>query len=367
VSELAITATARRTTLSPLALRLRWAMVATLVTTLFVVAYLGSANWLSLVTPGLKGPSAAVFVEDFPNIDFPNAVGHDGQQVYAQAREAFHPARTAPYLDRPQYRWQRPLLPWLAFLLHPSGGGMGLVLALLLVNLAGVFIGAYSLSWLSQQVGGPAWAGAVLALLPGVWETIEISTSDTLALCLALAALALCVNRRPWLAATAAGLAVLGKESIGLVLLVTAISLAREIPRAFLSLAVIPGVVGALWWIAVRIIVPASGEQVAEFEIPFVGIARSIQRWAVGQDQRAMMIMAFAFIAGSIVAAKYRHHFLAPAVVTQLLFLSVLDVNVVGLNANAPRSTLPAVALTLVIAMTPKWQRRARLPKPAVT
>jgi hypothetical protein len=344
--------------LSPLATRVRWATVATLVTTLFIVAYLGSANWLSLVTPGLKGPSAAVFVQDFPDVEFPDAVGHDGQQVYAQARNAFNPAATAPYLDRPQYRWQRPLLPWLANALHPSGGGMGLVLALLFVNLIAVFIGAFCLSWLSQQVGGPGWAGVVLAALPGIWETIEISTSDALALCLAIAAIALCVSHRPWWAATVASLAVLGKESIGLVLAVTAVSLARSIPRALLSLLVFPAATGALWWLAVRVIVPADGQQVAEFGIPFRGVIESAQRWANGDDQRAMLIMAFAFIGGGIIAATHRHHVLTPVVLTQLAFLSLLNVNVVGLNANAPRSTLPAVTFAIVIAITPRWTRR---------
>src|ERR671919_468424 len=48
----------------------------------------------------------------------------------AIARDPMHLHDVADHLDRPRYRLQRPLYPLLAWLLHPGGGGMGLVLAM---------------------------------------------------------------------------------------------------------------------------------------------------------------------------------------------------------------------------------------------
>src|SRR5258708_26963513 len=76
----------------------------------------GSHNPVSLLQPGEQGHSVVVFHRDFPDLELPAGIGHDGQQFYAIARQPMHLDAVAPQLDRPQYRLQRPLLPWLAWL-----------------------------------------------------------------------------------------------------------------------------------------------------------------------------------------------------------------------------------------------------------
>src|SRR3954453_2980796 len=106
-----------------------WALLGTFLITIwaFLDVERSGRNSLNFIQPGAKGPSAQAFHEDFPNPVLPDSRGLDGQQFYALARNPFHLSEVAPLLDRPRYRLQRPLLSWLAWALHPTGGGEGLV------------------------------------------------------------------------------------------------------------------------------------------------------------------------------------------------------------------------------------------------
>src|SRR5205085_2289525 len=95
---------------------------------------------LALLEPGRAGPSAAAFAHDFPNVVLPPGAGHDGQMFYAIARQPMHPNDAARTLGpNPRYRLQRIVFPALAWALHPSGGGDGLVWALVIVSVLAVF------------------------------------------------------------------------------------------------------------------------------------------------------------------------------------------------------------------------------------
>ena len=153
-------------------------------------------NPVSLVQPGSDGPSAEVFARDFPETELPDGTGHDGQQFYAIARQPMHLKEVAPDLDRPRYRLQRPLLPWLAWAVHPGGGGVGLVYAFLLVGLGALVVGGMSLGAISVTLGGRAWPALAFPLLPGGYVCLRISVADTLSVALALLAIALALRSR---------------------------------------------------------------------------------------------------------------------------------------------------------------------------
>ena len=112
--------------------------------------------------------------------------------------------RSSPDLDRPRYRLQRPLLPWLAWAVHPSGGGVGLVYAFLLVGFAALVVGGVSLGAISVTLGGRAWPALAFPLLPGGYVCLRISVADTLSVALALLAIALALRSR-WRSAILAG------------------------------------------------------------------------------------------------------------------------------------------------------------------
>ena len=231
-------------------------------------------NPVSLVQPGSDGPSAEVFARDFPETELPDGTGHDGQQFYAIARQPMHLEEVAPDLDRPRYRLQRPLLPWLAWAVHPGGGGVGLVYAFLLVGLGALVVGGMSLGAISVTLGGRAWPALAFPLLPGGYVCLRISVADTLSVALALLAIALALRSR-WRSAILAGvLAVLAKEVA--VLLFLGFALWRR-DRRSAALVAIPLAAGAAWWAALHVLLPDGGGRVDEIVAPFLGLARSVQ------------------------------------------------------------------------------------------
>ena len=183
----------------------QWALLGTLLcagAVLFDLDRVGG-NPVNLIQPGLDGPSIEVIEADFPEVEPPEGLGLDGQQFYAMARDALHPDETSTALDRPRYRWQRPLLPWLGWLLHPGGGGTGLIWALLAVSTAAVFAGSLATSRLALRLGGPAWAGVLFAVLPGSYYSLRVTVADALGLALAMVALALSASGKRGLAVLA--------------------------------------------------------------------------------------------------------------------------------------------------------------------
>lgn len=311
----------------------------------------GSGNVVSLLQPGEQGPSAAVFHQDFPELELPNGIGHDGQQFYAIARQPMHLSAVAPQLDRPRYRLQRPLLPWLAWLLHPQGGGTGLVDALFAVELIAFFGGGVAMGFLSRSLGGPAWLAAIFPVLPGCFASGRIIGADALATALVLGALALALRNR-WVAAIVVGTAaVLAKEPVALVLI--GFALWRR-DRRSVALTAIPLAVAGAWAGFLYATVDATGAQVQEFTPPFGGLWDSLDVWVHGHEVFAAAVVLAALVLGVVGLA--RQGLRAPlgwALALELTFTVFLSRDVLGLNFNGTRTTLPLQALVLLVLFTP--------------
>lgn len=311
---------------------------------------------LTLIHPGADGPSAEVVAADFDE-PLPPGIGHDGQQFYAIARDPWHPDDVADHLDRPRYRLQRPLLPVLAWALQPTGGGPGLVWAMFAVNVAALVALGLALVRLTRRFRAPALLPAVLVLLPlGYWP-LRISTSDVLALALLLWATDAHLDRRPWRAAAWGALAALARESSLLVL--AGLWLIRR-DRASLPVVAVPAaVVGALF-VALRLVVDVDSPSVVEFEVPFVGLWDSYDLlWRHGEHLTAAVVVLGALLLGALALATPagRRHPLAPALALQLAFTVVLDVNVLGLAANGPRTTAPLQVLAALVLTSASVRR----------
>ncbi len=117
----------------------------------------------------------------------------------------------------------RPLLSWLGWLLHPQGGGSGLVLAIVDVNSAALLLGGLAAGGLASAAGARPKVAEYMAFLfplaPGSLAAFGLSTADILATALALSAILLSWRGRPASAIAAGVLAVLAKESILLLLI----------------------------------------------------------------------------------------------------------------------------------------------------
>jgi hypothetical protein len=293
----------------------------------------------------------------------PDEVGLDGQQFYAVARDPFHPRAVAPSLDTPRYRYQRPLYPLLAWLLHPSGGGPGLVVAFVAVSLAGLFLGGLAMGALSDVLRGPPWLALLYPLLPGSVWAVTSSVADGLAVSLCLVTIVATIRGHSRLAWVAAVAAVLTRETTILVPL--ALLLARR-RREDLPLLILPGLAIAAWLVVVRLAVPAGGLPSEHLVLPFTGLVDAMRtRWLHGKELIGMASTLSAVVAGAFVLARHR----GPAelrwvIAVQLAFLSVCSGAVLGDDFGGTRSTLLLLAVALA-ALVVGTRRATVEPAPA--
>lgn len=337
----------------------RWTVMGLLGVLLLVamdVSRNGGNNLLSLVQPGTDGPSAAVIAQDFPTVEPPDGLGLDGQQYYAIARDPLHLDVTAAQLDRPRYRLQRPLLPWLGWALHPTGGGMGLVVALAVVGLAGLAVGALATGALSTMWGGPAWLAALFPLLPGAYWSLRVTVSDSLALALALLAVALAARQRTAWAVAAGVLAVLAKEPA--ILILAGWALYRRTKRDAL-VAVVPAAAIVAWmgWLALQLPAdPPSASVNADMGWPLVGLVRAWgDVWSEGRELVGMACILGGLAIGIVALAKRGlRHPLGCAIALQLGFLLIMGVNPTAMNFGATRMAMPVMILAALALATPR-------------
>jgi hypothetical protein len=335
-----------------------WALVATAVISLWVFLSSGGArsNPLSYIQPGEQGPSIAIIHHDFPEVEIPAGLGLDGQQYYAIARNPTHLHELAPLLDRPRYRLQRPLLPWLAWAAHPTGGGYSLAWTFVVLEVLIILGGSIATGVLAVQFGGRPWVAAVFALSPGAWWSLRTSGSDALALALAIAAMALAYRYR-WVAAVLCGIgAALAKEVILIVLLGWAI---WQRKRAAWLVVAVPAAVAMAWWLFLKVSLPGN-ERIGELAPPFVGWWDAITlRWVHDKE----LVGAFAGIGsavigiGALVWRKLRHP-LGWAVLLSIVFAIVGNRDVIGNNYGSTRTLMPIWVLGLVMLFTPGARQR---------
>ncbi len=331
----------------------RFALVGTVLMTLGVFADLEAkgGHVVGLIQPGADGPSAEVFADDFPELELPDGLGHDGQQFYVIARSPMHLDEISDHLDRPQYRLQRPAYPVLAWMLHPSGGGEGLVVAMALVGVVAVFLAGLGAGALSTRLGGGTWPALLVPLLPGTYAAMRLSLADTLALGLVLVALAAIERDRTAIGVVAAVLGVFTKESL-LVVLVGHALFRRT--RASIVAAATATVSAAAWWVALRVLVDADSAQVIEFTWPLGGVIPKIDDWVGGTDWIAGLTVVGAFVlAASALWRRQRRHPLFGALAAVTAFSLFLGPSVLGLDFNGPRTIGPMLVLAILMWGTP--------------
>jgi hypothetical protein len=346
----------------------RWALAGTFVVVVLVLGDLqrGGGNPLGLLQPGTTGPSIGAIRDDFPDVDPPEGLGLDGQQYYAIARDPGHPGDVAEHLDRPRYRMQRPVFPLLGWALHPSGGGMGLVLALFAVGVAGVALGAVATGALSVSLGGPAWLAAAYALLPGTYYALRVTVADSLALALAVTALALAVRGRWRWAVPVAVLAVLTKEPM--VLVFAGWWLGHRTRRAALLVGV-PGAVAAALALVLRLTLPAGAYNPPELSLPPLrGLYGAFtDRWLIEHEWLGMASAVPALVLGVFVLLRRpRTDPLWWPVAVQIAFASVFSANVMGMTFGATRSMQPMLLLAAIALVTSRRAEPAAQPDSSV-
>ena len=304
------------------------------------------AGVLDLVQPGASGSAAAVIGQDFPGARLNPSAGNDGQMFYAMARDLPHPRQIALSLDRPRYRLQRPGYPLLAWIMHPSGGGSGLILAMLAVNLAGLVIGGSALAaWCSINGRHAGW-GLLLILLPGMFISVRISCADALAVSLALAAVVLAQRSRLVAAAAVATLAVLTKETSLLILAGPAWWAWRTGGRRAAVALIGPAAIaaGALW-IFLAVMFPL-GRAYAEFGWPLAGLMHAARYWRQVHDWKPALTVG-ATVVLALVSLRTRPSPFTLSVGLLLTLTVFLSPPTLSYWTSAPRVLLPLAACAI--------------------
>ena len=326
-----------------------WACTGTVTASLLVLWHVRRTgnNVLNLLQPGAAGPSAGVIRRDFPSVTLPPGLGYDGQQFYAIARQPMHWNQLRSALDRPLYRLERPLYPWLGWALHPQGGGRGLVLALFVVGLLAMIGGGIAFGSVAQRAGRSPAFGVLFPLLPGSLIGLRTSTADLLAVSLALWALVADRRRRTLGAVLCAFAAVLTKEIVLAILIGNAI--ARRTRAAVVS-AVIAGAGFTLFWLVAGAVLGTHSSGVVDTSWPVVGLVGALRRWSGGQDLFAAG--AFAVLIVVVVmtgrATGLRHRELW-ALLVPGAYLLVLRADPLELNLGGPRTFLPLTAVCIFL------------------
>ena len=303
------------------------------------------------IRAGAKGPSAAVIARDFPKATLPDEVGFDGQQFYAMARDLFHPEAVAPSLDNAQYRYQRPLYPALAWLLHPQGGGPGLVWALAIVSLSGLLLGALAMGALAEHLRAPPWLALLYPLLPGAVWTVTSSVADGLAVSLCLVTIVATLRGGSGLAVIAATAAVLTRETTILVPL--ALVLARR-RKEDLPLLIVPGLVIAAWLMVVQVTVPSGGIPTERLWWPLTGLIDAARtKWLHGKELLGMASTLSALAVSVFVLIRRRGPSeLRWVIGVQMGFLALCSGGVLGDDFGSTRSTMVLLAVALVVLVS---------------
>ena len=329
-----------------------WAVAGTAVAVIFTLVNLASTydTLGGLVDAGPTDPAAAVIARDIPGYPTLAAGRHDGQQYYVIAREPMHPTAAAPGLDRPRYRLQRILFPWLSWLLHPSGGGEGLIWAMFAVGVAGVLAGSVASGALSMELGGPAWPAVAFGLMTGSFTALRISTPDPLAVAFVFWALWFLLRRRLLWAVLLALAAVLTKET-SLVFLVGFALWRRD--RDSVVATVVPAAVASAWWLWLRLLLPKVGNQVSEIVLPLTGWVDAVRFWAHGYEPLGLVsaVAAVVVCVEALVKGGLRHPF-GWAILANLGLFAFLSVSAIAPERSAGRTTMGALMLAIIVLAT---------------
>jgi uncharacterized membrane protein len=205
---------------------------------------------------------------------------------------------------------------------------------------------------LSCTLRGPTYLGLLFGILPGSFMSLRITTGDALAVALMLTAIVLSLRGHTVLAAIAGVATVLTKEPMFLGLVGVAV---WRRDRRGLALVLPAAVVAGGWFLWLRSAVSAGGDTIMEFGMPFVGLVSSFRLWVQGIDVLAMVsVVPATVLAGFALVRSRLRHPLALALALQLGFMLLLTRDVIGLQRNGSRMSLPVLALGILVVATPR-------------
>jgi hypothetical protein len=202
--------------------------------------------------------------------------GHDGQYSYLIARDPFalHYTNLA---DNGGYRYRKALYSWLA-------GGFGLLSpqatlwGLALLAIIGVGLASAAIADIATSIDASLFAVAGVLANAGLWLSVQLATSDALAVGLSLIGVALVLRRKPGLAGWIFAAAVLAKDAFLLfpaALFAWAVLSSRY--KIALRVFVPPVVALTLWSVWLAHETGGGLSMKGGLDMPFLGLLRSFE------------------------------------------------------------------------------------------
>ena len=294
-------------------------------------------SFTAIIGAGVVGPSTPLLGREVPDLVMTNNAGHDGQQFYAIARHPFDPEGAAPYLANPVYRYRRIAFSVIGWALAPNGGTR-LIAALMLIGLAGVALGALSVS---RFPGASWWLPLVVGLTPGVVAATGLTLADSLALGFTLLAFAFAFRNRSDMVLVALTLGVLTRETVLLAALALACTpgLARAWRIAFLA---VPAGLLLMWmsWVSHVLSIPINDGASDQFSFPLVG-------WLTSDSDAAGLLIGV-LLAAVLVVGVLRTRDVPPVCIylgLLLVLFVTLSPNVTASWINTTRAVIAGVPL----------------------
>jgi len=340
----------------------KWFLIGGIAATLLVV---GQANELGgyagLLQVGEESAVRPMIEEELGQIPLAAHFGHDGQISYAIGLDLL--GREVPdLLDHGAYRYRRVLYPGVASLFGLLDGD-ALLAGMIVVAVLSAAAAAGLLARLVTQFGRSDWLALAVILNPGLWLSVRLLTSDSMAMALMLLGL-LWVVQGSLAAAVAFALSGLAKDSY----LTTAGGLAVSRDRRRWLLFLIPAGALTIWSGWLTLTMGGGYSSRGNLGLPFVGIAEATSTWA-SFEAGELFYLAFALVsvaAGLLYSAFVRSWLRWPILAWSLL--GVLSTNWVwDLGNNAARVFAPiAVLIALAEARRTGTESTASTEKVAV-
>jgi len=326
--------------MSPRAAFWKWSLLGGAAAVVLVIAQAGAVGGLAgLLQVGENSAVRPLIESELGEVPLAPHSGHDGQISYAIGLDLL--GREVPdLLDHGAYRYRRILYPAVASLFGLLDGE-GLLIGMIVVVVVSAAAAAGMSAAIGARLGWSDWVALAVILNPGVWLSVRLLTSDTLALALMLVGLDLVLKKR--LSATAAfSFSVLAKDAY----LVTPGGLAISRERSRWKLFLVPVAVLTVWmvWLTASMGEGFSGR--GNLGLPFVGFVDAFPVWTrFDLAETLYLVFALVSVAVGLVYSLLRRGWLRWSILAWSVLGVVSTDWVWDLGNNAARVFAPIVIL----------------------
>ena len=320
---------------------IKWSLLGGIAAAALIVAQASAVGgYAGLLQVGERSAMRPVVESELGDVPLAAHSGHDGQISYGIGLDLLG-SEIPDVLDHGAYRYRRILYPAVASMFGLLDGE-ALLLGMIVLNVISAAVAAGVTASIGIRLGWTDWVGLAVLLNPGVWLSVRLLTSDTMALVLMLLGLHFVLVGLRWAAVLAFSGSGLAKDAY----LITPGGLAVSRDRRRWALVVIPAVVLAIWmaWLTYTMGEGFSGR--GNVTWPFAGFLDAFSTWATFDAAELFyLLFALASVAAGLAYALVVKGWLRWSILGWSIIAIVSSDWVWDLGNNAARVFAPIVVL----------------------